>query len=201
MAGIDVSLDLLAAGPWAYLLVLLFIAVSALFPPLPSESTLVTAMSLAAAGDLNLALVSAATTTGAFVGDLAAYTVGRALSDRMRQEAARSARADAALHWLQERQASWGPGLVVGGRFVPGGTTAVGLSAGLLAYPLGRFALAAAVGAGLWTGYGLALALLGSAAFPGNTWAAVLLTVGLALALGVVLHVVRRRRAPSGDAR
>ncbi len=57
------------------------------------------------------------------------------------------------------------------GRFVPGGTTAVGVSAGLLAYPLRRFVLFAGLGALVWTAYGVALAFLGRAAFPGNTWA------------------------------
>ncbi len=68
------------------------IAGSAVFPPLPSKSMLVTATSLAAAGRLDLAVVCLATATGAVLGDLAAYALGRSISGRARTRATRSAR-------------------------------------------------------------------------------------------------------------
>ncbi len=155
---------------------------------------LATATSLAVAGELNLALVCLATTTGAVLGELAAYALGRSISRRTRHRAAQSARGAVALRWLEAPERSWGPGLIVVGRFVPGGTTAVGVSAGLLAYPLRRFLLFSALGALLWTGYGVTLAFLGRAAFPGNTWAGVALAVGVAVSAGAVIHAVRACR-------
>lgn len=187
-------LESFVGSSWSYAVVTGSIAGSAVFPPLPSESMLATALSLAVAGELSLLLVCIATTTGSWLGDVAAYAVGRSISRQARRRAAGSARGEAALRWLEAREESWGPGLVVSGRFVPGGTTAVGVSAGLLAFPLRRFVLFAALGAVLWTAYGLALALLGAAAFPGNTWAGVLLAVGIAVSAGAVVHRVRSRR-------
>lgn len=188
-------MELVTGSSWTYGVIAGSIAGSAVFPPLPSEGMLATATGLAVAGQLDLALVCLATSTGAVLGDLAAYTVGRVLSGRA--QATQSARGQAALRWLHAQERSWGPGLIVMGRFVPGGTTAVGVSAGLLAFPLRRFVLLAALGAVLWTGYGVALAFIGRAAFPGNTWAGVLLAVGLALGAGVVLQAVRSRRRRS----
>ena len=79
-------------------------------------------------------------------------------------------------------------------RYRVGEQTAVGMSAGLLAYPIRRFVLFAGLGAVLWTAYGVALGFLGAAAFPGSTWAGVLLAVGIALGASGVLHALRRRR-------
>lgn len=75
----------------------------------------------------------------------------------------------------------------------------MGLSAGVLAYPLRRFLGAALVGALLWTTYGLVLASLGRTFLPGSTWASVLLALALTLATTGVIRVVstirsRRRR-------
>lgn len=184
-----VPVEILTGSWWSPVLILLTITGSAVFPPLPSETMLVTATTLALAGKLNLVIVVLATTVGGLLGDLTAYTVGRVLSRRARHRAHRSARARRALRWLDEHQTNWGPGLIVAGRFVPGGTTAVGISAGILAYPLRRFVPAAAVGACLWTVYGLALAALGRAALPGNIWASIGLAIVLALTVGALVRV------------
>jgi membrane-associated protein len=183
-----------AGSVGAYVLIAALIAGSAVFPPLPSEGALVTAMSLAAAGELDLAAVCATAASGAVLGDVTAYSVGRWLSGRVRAETARSTRGQAALRWLEAHERVWGAGLIVTGRFIPGGTTAVGISAGLLVYPLRRFVLFAALGAVLWTGYGVALGFFGAAVFPASTWAGVLLAIGIALGAGAVLAAVRTRR-------
>ena len=189
------------ASPWAYAVVFLSIAGSAVFPPLPSEAMLVAAMSLAAAGELNLVLVCMATASGAVLGDLAAYSLGRIINRRGRRKAEQSARGAAALRWLEARERTWGPGLIVGGRFIPGGTTAVGIAAGLLSYPVRNFLLFATFGSLLWTSYGLVLARVGQGIFPGNPWAAVALTLGIALSVSAALHVARtfRRRSRDGE--
>ena len=185
--------ELITGSLWTYVVVTGSIAGSAVFPPLPSESMLIAAMSLAVAGGLDLAVVGLVTTTGAVLGDSAAYALGRTLSRRARERATRSPRAESALRWLQAHEGSWGPGLILVGRFIPGGTTAVGVSAGLLAYPFRRFLLFAVLGAVLWAGYGLALVLMGRAAFPDGPWAGAALSIGIALAAGALFHAVRTR--------
>jgi membrane-associated protein len=197
----DIVLGGLSLPPqWAYLALALCIAGSAVFPPLPSESILVTAMGLAAADRLGLAAVCAAAFLGALAGDLLAYAAGRALGNRL-QDGAGPRKVRAALEWARARQRAWGPSLIVGGRFIPGGTTAVGLSAGAVGYPLRSFALLAALGASIWTAYGLALAYLGRAILPGGGWAPVAIAVALALTAGALAQAVHVSRARSRSPR
>lgn len=184
----------LIGNPLVYLLIAGCICGSAVFPPLPSDSMLVTAMGLAAAGELALWSVAAAVLLGGWVGDVLAYSVGRALSRPVRQATPREGRAQAALRWIEAHEDSWGPGLITVSRFIPGGTTAVGISAGVLVYPLRAFLAFAALGACLWTIYGAAVAYVGNALFPGNLWASLTLAVLIALAVGAVAHQVSGSR-------
>lgn len=149
-------------------------------------------MGLAAAGELTL--VVAATLLGGWVGDLLTYTVGRLLSGPARRRAEHAGRGQTALRWLEEREHTWGPGLITVSRFIPGGTMAVGISAGLLGYPFRRFIAFAALGAALWTGYGAGVAYIGSALFPNNLWASLTVAVIIALGVGAVAHRVTARR-------
>lgn len=194
-------MDWITQGWWSYPVLTATIAGSAVLPPVPSESALVTAMSLATAGKLSLILVCLASALGSALGDSLAYGLGRVVRHRARQRAERTKRGQAALRWVQEHGEGWGPGLIVAGRFIPGGTTAVGVSAGIIEYPFRRFIGFAAIGAALWTVYGVALAYLGRTAFPGNIWASTTLAVALVFALSGVLHLwhVRRNRNKSDD--
>ncbi|MHA6804096.1 DedA family protein [Salinifilum ghardaiensis] len=185
-----VPVEAVLASGWAPLLIALVILGSAVFPPLPSETVLVAATGAALAGGLPVTPVLLATTSGALLGDVAAYALGRVLSRRARGVAARPMRGRRVLRWLEERETTWGAGMVVAGRFVPGGTTAVGVSAGVLAYPFPRFLAAAAVGAVLWTGYGLTLASLGRAVLPGSSWGGVLLGIALTLTVAGLLRLL-----------
>lgn len=190
---------LLADSVWGYVLIVASIAGSAVFPPLPSESMLAAVMGLAAAGRLQLGLVCASTTLGAVLGDLAAYGVGRLIDGRARRRAWGTTRAAAALGWLQDHARSWGPGLIVIGRFIPGGTTAVGLTSGMLRYPVRRYLACSGIGASLWTGYGLAVGFLGRAVFGHDSFAAVALAIGIAIGLGLLFQFadrIRRSKVP-----
>lgn len=188
-------------GWWSYPVLTASIAGSAVLPPVPSESAMVAAMSLATAGKLNLILVCLASALGSALGDAVAYGFGRVVRHRARRRAERSKRGQAALRWMQSHGEGWGPGLIVAGRFIPGGTTAVGMSAGIIEYPFRRFVGFAAVGAALWTVYGVGLAYLGRTAFPGNMWASTALAVALVFVLSGLLHLwnVRRRRNKDDD--
>jgi membrane-associated protein len=189
-----VPLQLDATSPWVFVVIAASIAGSAVFPPLPSEGMLAAAMSLAAAGRLPLGWVCASTAAGAALGDVLVYTLGRALSRPSHARAAGSARVRAALAWLHAREHAWGPGLIVTGRFIPGGTTAVGISAGLLRYPLRRYLLFSAVGVTLWTGYGIVVGIVGRAVFPDNALASAAAAIGLALAVGAIVQWWSRGR-------
>lgn len=183
--------DWLTGSAWSYLIMCGSIAGSAVFPPLPSELTLVTAMSMAVEGELRVTLVALACGTGALLGDAVAYTVGGLARGsggprgplRVRQ----------ALAWVEGRDRIWVAGLIVVSRFVPGGTTAVGLAAGATKFPIPTFLALALTGASLWTSYGYGLARVGSQLFPNSP----LLSTGLAiisvLAFTGVVKLVRPR--------
>jgi membrane-associated protein len=197
LSGLETALESFAGGPWVYLLVAGSIVGSAVFPPLPSDSMLVTAMGLAASGKLTLAWVGLATTLGGWLGDLLAYGLGRLLSRPVHRSIDHSERTRAALTWVKAH-GDWGTGLIVVSRFIPGGTTAVGISAGIIAYPLRRFAAFSAIGASLWTGYGAAVGYAGAAIFPDSLGATLLIAMLIAMAVGVAATAIatrRRRRA------
>lgn len=187
-------LETLIGSPWAYVVVAASITGSALLSPLPSETMMVSAMSLAIAGRMNIAVVVVAAALGSWCGDVLAYHVGRLLSGRTRTWAAGSEKRRKALAWVEEREESWGPALIMSGRFVPGGVTAVGLSAGVVGFPVGRFLVFAALGAVVWAAYGLGIAAIGGALFPGNVWAGAVTGVVIALAVSAGVHLVGRYR-------
>lgn len=179
---------------WSYAVIALVITGSAVFPPLPSEGMLVTATGLALAARLDPVLVALAAGTGALGGDLLAYTVGRVTVAR--REPRPGSRIDRAVEWMRHRQDPWLPALVVAGRYVPGGTTLVGLSCGALHYPRRWFVSLALLGVASWVGYGFLIASIGRAT-TGSPWLSVLIGLGIVMLLaGVVqvVHRVRRRR-------
>ena len=108
--GDAVPLQLDPGSPWVFAVIAASIAGSAVFPPLPNEGMLATAMSLAAAGRLTLPWVCASAMTGAVLGDLAAYLLRWALSRPGHTRAAGSVRMRNPLSWLHAREHTWGPG-------------------------------------------------------------------------------------------
>jgi len=102
-------------------------------------------MSLAIAGRMDIVIVVMAAALGSWCGDVLAYHVGRLLSRRTSTWATGSEKRRKALDWVEERQEDWGPALIMSGRFVPGGVTAVGLSAGVIQFPVRKFLAFAAL--------------------------------------------------------
>lgn len=184
---------------WSYLVVALVITGSAVFPPLPSETMLVTATGLALAGELSPVAVALATGAGSLGGDLVAYSIGRFVVTR--REPQEGGRVASALDWIERRRDDWLPAFIAGGRFIPGGTTVIGLGSGALRYPAGRYAVLALLGTAVWVTYGFVLAAAGQAAAPDNPLVGVGIGLGLVLLLAgtvsLVNRVRRRRRAPA----
>jgi membrane-associated protein len=192
-------LDWITGSPWSYVVVALLITGSAVFPPLPSEASMLTALSLALEGELLLVPAAAASAAGSVGGDLVAYGVGRVAGSRRDDARQGDGRIARAIAWVDERDEQWGPGLVVGGRFVPGGTTAVGITAGVVRFPLRRFVTCSLVGAAIWTAYGVGLAYLGSTVFPGGWWMGTLVAVALGLAFAGVVRWRDARKKTDAD--
>jgi membrane-associated protein len=185
-------LDLVSASPWTYAVIVAVAALDAVFPAVPSEATVIAAGVLAGVGDLSIALVIAVAAAGAFMGDNSAYGIGRFTGTQFEGGFARSPKARRRLDWAASTLARRGGILIFGGRFVPGGRTAVTVTAGLTRMRWPTFAGFDALAAVAWASYAALLGYLGGKTFEEHPeWA---LVFGFALAFGVILVVEGARR-------
>ncbi|MEU9119269.1 VTT domain-containing protein [Streptomyces sp. NPDC048506] len=171
----------MVGSPWLWLVVLVVSGLDALLPFMPSETTVVLVAVLIGPDLPLLALLAGVAAAGALAGDCLGYAVGRyagprAIARLLRGERgrARHARARARV----ERHAAL---LVVAGRFLPGGRVVAALSTGSVRFPLRRFVLLDAVGAGLWALCSAALGGLGGAALTDSPARGMLLASGIGL--------------------
>lgn len=188
---INSLIDAFMGSPWAWVTILLVCAVDAFFPVVPSETTVIAAGVLAAAGDQSLVMVIVLAMVGAFVGDNVSYLLGRSLGHRAVRSFLRGRRGQAAYQGARRALRSRGGLMIVAARFVPGGRTATTLTAGTVGYPLPRFCAFAALAGLLWALYAALIGFWAGGVFEGNHLLAVALGVGLSAAMTVVVETVR----------
>ena len=184
------------ASGWAYVIVFLFAILDALVPLVPSETAVITAGVVAANGDLSLALIIPAAATGAFIGDNCAYLIGRRFGGRATKRFS-GEKGQRRMKWAEEQLEERGGELIVVARFIPGGRTAVTLSAGTLGYPWRRFAAFDAAAALAWALYASLLGYYGGKTFESFWGLLVALLTAFAIAGGIELTrwILRRRRS------
>ena len=187
------------ASAWAYAIVLLVAFLDALVPIVPSETVVITAGVVAAAGDLSLPLIIPLAAAGAFLGDNAAYLIGARFGGRAKQRLLGREKAKRRIEWAGRQLSERGGQLIVVARFIPGGRTAVTLSAGTLEYPWRRFALFDAAAAISWALYAALLGYFGGRAFEHAAWKGLALALAIAFGVAGAIEVarwsLRRRRA------
>ena len=182
------------SSPWGLLALTVVAAVDGFFPVVPSESLVVTAGVFAAAGDQSLALIIAAAALGAFTGDHVSYFVGRRAGDRLTDRLRAGTRRFAAYARARRILAERGGTVIVVGRYVPGGRTAVTLTAGAVHHPLSSFTLFDGIAAASWATYAGLVGYLGGAAFEDEPLKGVFLGLGLALSAAGAIEVLRHAR-------
>ena len=185
------------ASAWAYVVVLLFAVVDAVFPAVPSETAVITAGVVAVSGDLSLPVVIAAAAVGAFAGDNLAYGIGRRYGTRAKERFFRGDKAKRRVKWASTQLEQRGGELIAVARFIPGGRTAVTLTAGLTRFPWRRFAVFDAIAALIWACYAALLGYFGGQAFEHQPWKGLLVALGIAFAVTLGTELVRwllRRR-------
>jgi membrane-associated protein len=187
---VDSLADVVTDSPWTYLVILALAAFDAVLPILPGESAVLVAAVLAGAGRLDILTVTLAAGVGAFLGDNLAYWTGRVAGRPLVLRVLRG-REDR-LDWVQTQFAERGGVLIIVGRFVPGGRTAVAIGAGVLHYPWPRYLAFAAVAATLWAIQAALPGYLGGVLFADRPWLGILIGVGLAVTLGLAIGLVRR---------
>jgi len=185
-------------SPWGLLALAAVAAVDGFFPVVPSESLVVTAGVFAAAGDQSLALVIAAAALGAFVGDHVSYAVGSQAGDKLIGRFPPGTRRGAAYTWAAKVLDERGGTVIVVARYVPGGRTAVTLTAGAVHHPLSSFSFYDGIAATSWATYAALVGYLGGAAFEDEPLIGVLFGLGLAACVAGAIELVRRaRRRPA----
>lgn len=195
--------DLVAnASGWAYAILFVFALLDAIIPVVPSETSVITAGVVASAGDLSLPLVIAFAAGGAFAGDNTAYFIGHRYGQRINDRFFQSEKAKKRITWAHDQVEQRGGQLIVIARFIPGGRTAVTISAGTLGYRWRRFVVYDAIAALIWASYASLLGYFGGHAFEEAPWKGLLLALGIAFAVagateGVRWLLKRRRRAQS----
>lgn len=192
----DSLLDVISNSDWTYGVVFLFAFLDVIFPVVPSETAVITAGVVASSGELSLPLVIVAAAAGACFGDNVAYLLGRLFEDRVLDTlfaGKRRHHLDRAERMLAER----GGYLIVIGRFIPGGRTAVTFGAGILRYPWRRFIAFDVVAAVLWASYGALVGYFGGKAFEESPTKGVLLALAIAFGVAGAIELTRwlRRRS------
>ena len=188
--------EYVSGSPWTYAFLFVIAALDVIIPLVPSETSVILAGVLASTGDLHLVLVILFAAAGAIVGDNTAYWIGRKVGHRIVDrwfKGERRKQVDWAHKQVQER----GGYLIIIGRFIPGGRTAVTLSCGMLEMPWRRF-IALDVAAGLvWATYAAMLGYVGGRTFEENPLKGFILAFLVALGIAGVIEAYRwfkRRR-------
>jgi membrane-associated protein len=179
------------ASGWAYAIVFLLAFLDALVPIVPSETAVITAGVVAAGGDLTLLLVVPAAAAGAFLGDNSAYLIGRHFGSRATERFFSGEKARRRIEWAENQLRERGGELIAVGRFIPGGRTAVTLSAGTLRFRWRRFVLFDAAAALGWALYASLLGYFGGRAFQHAAWKGLLLALAIALVVAGGIELVR----------
>jgi len=181
----------------SYVIAVLVPALDAVFPVLPSETTII-ALGVATAGstDPRIGLLVTCAALGAFLGDNLSYLLGRRFgpwAERRFFPGEKGARRRA---WAERSLRRYGTPLIVVCRFVPGGRTAVTLCCGIIGYPRRPFVVATAVAGSIWAVYSFYLGRLGGKAFEDRPWAGLAVAFGVTVAVSGLVEVIRRIRRP-----
>lgn len=193
-------------SPWIYLALFAIAAIDAFFPAVPSESLVITAGVFAASqGEPNLLLIMVTAAAGAFLGDHISYAIGRYGGSRLYNRTKAESKARGMFDWARRTLDERGGVILVVARYIPGGRTAVTLSAGSVKYPLRKFSFFDAIAALSWGVYSGMIGYLGGHAFEDNPLLGLGVGLGIAIGVSVIVEVVRaqlkkrRERAASGN--
>ncbi|MDH4146235.1 MAG: DedA family protein [Acidimicrobiia bacterium] len=181
----------LSGSPWFLLAVFAIALLDSVIPVVPSETMVIIGGVAAGQGNQILSLVIAAGAIGAFLGDNLAYQLGAKGGPLIRRTLFRgekgARRLDAAGRQLRQR----GGLLLITGRFIPGGRTALTISSGLTAQPRRRFALFVGLAVTIWATYAALLGFIGGKNFEDNHTVAFLFAFGAAVSMTVLIELGR----------
>jgi membrane-associated protein len=186
-----------AANYWFLGAIFVIAFLDSVIPIVPSETTVIIGAVAVSTGEApyGLWLVIVAGATGAFLGDNAAYLIGRRWSGWFERRARDRPKSAARLEWARHQIVARGGVLLITARFIPGGRTVLTLSCGITRQPRGWFIRWTAIAATIWASYAALLAFVVGQPFKDNHTAAFWVAFGTALGINVLIEVVRHVRS------
>ena len=184
-----------SSAQWFLMVIFVIALLDSVIPIVPSETTVIIGGVAAGAGDQNLLLVIVAGAIGAFIGDNLAYLIGRSFHGPIARRAERKPSTQRRLNWAAEQVRDRGGLLLVTARFIPGGRTALTVSCGLTQQPQRWFVKWVALAVTIWATYAAVLGAIFGRALQDNHTAAFLIAFFTALAINIIIEIVRKRRS------
>ena len=182
------------SGNWWFLAVILIIALlDSVIPIVPSETTVIIGGVAAgiAGASYNVVFVIIAGAVGAFIGDNLSYQIGRRASGLVERRAAKKESTAKKLKWAADQIEERGGLLLITARFIPGGRTILTLSSGLTKQSQTWFMGWVGVATIIWASYASILGYAFGSQFEDDHTKAFLLAFGAALAVTLLIEVVR----------
>jgi membrane-associated protein len=185
---------------YSYVTVFALVALDAVIPIFPGETTLNAASTAAAQGTLELLPVIVMGALGAIVGDSALFWLARGYSRKIQPQVDRARRNTQVGQALDIMESS-APVLIVGGRYVPGMRFVVNATMGLSSMPYRRFLPWSILSGVLWSVYTCVLAYNIGLALADFPLASVVISgVVTTVAIGIVFMTLRRHRRAAASA-
>ena len=182
------------SGNWWFLAVILIIALlDSVIPIVPSETTVIIGGVAAgiAGASYNVVFVIIAGAVGAFIGDNLSYQIGLRASGLVERRAAKKESTAKKLKWAADQIEERGGLLLITARFIPGGRTILTLSSGLTKQSQTWFMGWVGVATIIWASYAAILGYVFGSQFEDDHTKAFLLAFGAALAVTLLIEVVR----------
>ncbi len=172
---------------WLYPLLFTVCVVDGFFPPIPSESVLVTLGSLGGAtGTPYLWAVIPVAALGAVIGDNIAYTIGKLVGTE-RWAWMRKPKTAQAFDWARRALDERGPVIIVTARFIPVGRIAVNITAGATGYPRRVFFPLTVVAGLIWASYSALMGHFVGSWFESQPLLGTLISIAVAIVVGVIV--------------
>jgi membrane-associated protein len=189
---LDSLIDLISDAWWTYPFLFLFALLDSIIPIIPSETAVIAAGVVAGSGSLSLPVIIIVAAAGAVCGDNIAYEIGKRARPWIERRFS-GPKAARRFEWARDLLARRGVGLVIVARFIPGGRTAVTLTAGMTGMNRVKFVLASIVAGLLWATYAALLGYFGGRTFEDNHTLAFVVAFGAALSVTGLTELIRWR--------
>lgn len=187
---IETWIEGLASSFWVYPALTGFATIDGFFPPIPSESVVITLGALAqSTGNPSILGIIIAGAIGAFCGDQIAYSIGKRLNPRQMRWF-RGEKAQKSLDWAEHALENRGASFIIAARYIPIGRVAVNMTAGAVGYSRRRFMALTAIAAITWSVYSLVIGLSAGAVFSTRPLLGVVVGVIGGVIMGIIVDKV-----------